>query len=342
MSPGCVTGGRSPYTMAAMSPAQPDTVAGPRGPAAVPAVPHGQTSRRLDWLLLPPQVRRTVEERFGTPVVEAHSAGSGYTPGCASLLVGADGRQLFLKAASRKAQRPFADAYAQEIANLRRLPTGLPVPRLLWSHQDDLWVLLALEPLAGANPVRPWDERELDECLDTLQVLAQTLTPPPFQAARFADDFAGFAGGWEHVRRTSPDWPHLEEAAALAARLGQVTGGNTLVHTDARDDNFLLRDGRTWLCDWNFPVQGAAWIDTVCLLMTAYGDGVDADALLAGRALSRNVDPEHVDVLLALLCGYFLERRDEPVPHSSPYLRAHQDWCAEASWAWLARRRGWV
>jgi hypothetical protein len=114
------------------------------------------------------------------------------------------------------------------------------------------------------------------------------------------------------------------------------------VHTDARDDNFLLTGGSAYLCDWNWPVMGAAWIDTVCLLMTAAGDGLDADAVLAERALTRKVDPEDVDSLLALLCGYFLERRDEPVPHSSPYLRVHQDWCAEASWAWLARRRGWV
>jgi phosphotransferase family enzyme len=318
-----------------------DTLTGPRGPAAVDAIPHGRTARRLDWLLLPPELRRRVEDLLGSPVVESHSAGSGYTPGCASLLVGADGRRVFVKAASRKAQRPFADAYAQEIANLRRLPEGLPVPRLLWSHQDDLWVLLALEAVDGANPVRPWEARELGDCLDALEALAERLTPPPMPLSSFAEDFAGFVDGWEHVRRTAPDWPHLEEAAALAARVGEVTRGNTLVHTDARDDNFLLSGRGAVLCDWNFPVRGAPWIDTVCLLMTAYGDGVDADALLADRALTRDVDDEHVDVLLALLCGYFLERRDQPAPYSSPLLRRHQDWCAEASWAWLADRRGW-
>jgi hypothetical protein len=30
------------------------------------------------------------------------------------------------------------------------------------------------------------------------------------------------------------------------------------------------------------------------------------------------------------------------VPHSSPYLRIHQDWYAEVTWSWLAQRRGWV
>jgi hypothetical protein len=30
------------------------------------------------------------------------------------------------------------------------------------------------------------------------------------------------------------------------------------------------------------------------------------------------------------------------VPHSSPYLRRHQDWCAEVTWAWLSHRRAWT
>lgn len=318
------------------------TTGGPRGLSALEPVPWGSTASRLDWLLLPPMLRRMVEDRFGTTVVDAQSAGGGFTPGLASVLVGADGRRMFLKAASRKAQRPFAEAYAAEAARLRTMPSGLPVPRLLWSHQDDLWVLLALEYVEGANPARPWRRSELDRCLDTLQVLAQTLTPPPMRLHTFADDFADMVESWDHVRHRWPQWPHLEDAAALAGRVARATVGNTLVHTDARDDNFVLTGtGRPSLCDWNFPVVGAAWIDSVCLLMTAFGDGLDADAVLAERPLTRNASPDDVDSVLALFCGYFLERRDQPSPYSSPYLRRHQDWCAEVTWAWLAQRRGW-
>lgn len=333
-----MTGPGAPYTMAAMS----STAAGPRGLLTLEPVPHGRTASRLDWELLPPVIRRLVEDRFGTTVVEVHSAGAGYTPGLASTLVGANGRRMFLKAASKKAQRPFAAAYAEEIRKLRSIPSGLPIPRLLWSHDDDLWVLLALEYVEGVNPTRPWTTGELDRCLDSLQKVAQTLTPPPVQMSTFAEDFEQMVACWDHVRQAAPDWPHLEEAAALAGDFARATEGNTVVHTDARDDNFVLTPrGTAYLCDWNFPVRGAAWIDTVCLLMTAFGDGHDANALLAQRALTRKVDPRHIDSLLALLCGYFLERRDQPTPYSSPYLRHHQDWCAEVSWAWLAQRRGW-
>jgi hypothetical protein len=323
-------------------PPLPSPTDGPRGVAAVEPVPHGRTAQRLDWLLLPPMVRRLVEDRFGTRVVHTRSAGAGFTPGCASVLIGADGRRLFLKAASRRAQRPFAEAYAEEAHKLRSLPGGIDVPRLLWSHEDDLWVVLALEYVDGVNPVRPWVPEQLVLCLDTLESLAERLTPPPMALRSLAEELAGEAACWDHVRRTAPGWPHLEEAAALAGGFADATAGETLVHTDARDDNFVLAGGRAYLCDWNWPVVGAAWVDTVCLLMTAYGDGLDAEELLAERRLTRDVDPARVDALLALLAGFFLHRRDQPVPHSSPHLRRHQDWCAEATWAWLASRRGWT
>jgi aminoglycoside phosphotransferase (APT) family kinase protein len=333
-----VTGGGPPYTMTAMT----STTAGPRGHQDLEPIPYGATARRLDWSLLPPMLRRLVEERLGSPVVTADSAGAGFTPGLASVLTGADGRRVFVKAANKKAQRPFAEAYAAELRTLRMLPDGLPVPRLLWSHEDDLWVVLALEHVDGPNPARPWHTAELDACLDTLETLAGRLTPAPMPLHTFGEDFAHFLDGWGHVRATAPDWPHLEEAIALASRYVHVTAGDSVVHTDARDDNFLLTgDGTAVLCDWNWPVVGAPWIDTVCVLMTAYGDGVDADAVLATRPLTRDVAADDIDVLLALFAGYFLERRDQPVPQSSPFLRRHQDWCAEVTWAWLAARRGW-
>jgi aminoglycoside phosphotransferase (APT) family kinase protein len=334
----CVTWCGPAYTMTAM----PLAARGPQDLATLEQVPHGETARRLDWMLLPPMVRRLVEDRFGTTVVDAVSSGAGYTPGLASVLTGADGRRVFLKAASKKAQRPFADAYREEIHKLRSLPAGLPVPHLLWSHEDDLWVLLALEYVEGHHPARPWQRDQLDASLDTLEMIAQTLTPPPMTLRSFGEDFADFLGGWDHVRATSPEWPHLEEAAELATGFAAVTAGNTLVHTDIRDDNLIVGPDRVYVCDWNWPVVGAAWIDTVCLLMTAHGDGVDADAVLAERRLTRTVDPTHIDSVLALFCGYFLQRRDEPAPHSSPWLRVHQSWSAEVTWDWLARRRGWV
>lgn len=311
-------------------------------PAAGSAIPHGRTARRLDWGLLPPVLRTMIERRLGSAVVKAESAGAGFTPGFASVLTCADGSRHFVKAASKKAQRTFADSYREEARKLAALPAGLPAPRLLWSHEDDLWVVLELAYVDGANPSRPWRPADLDACLDTLEVLADRLTPPPLALATFADDFADCLTGWDHLRRVDPGREHLDDAAALAGRFREATAGSSLVHTDARDDNFLLLGGgRAVLCDWNWPVVGAPWIDTVLLLISVHGDGLDADELLAARPLTREVPADDVDSLLALIAGYFFERRDEPVPNSSPYLRLHQSWYAEATWSWLSQRRGW-
>lgn len=305
-------------------------------------IPHGRTARRLEWPLLPPTTRALVERRLGSKVVSAKSSGAGFTPGLASVLTCEDGSRHFVKAASKKAQRPFADAYREEIRKLHALPDDLPVPRLLWSHEDDLWVVLELEHVDGTLPARPWRPTELDAALDTLEVLAERLTPPPLRLRTFADDFAECLAGWDHVRRVDPDRPHLDEAAGLAGRFRTTTAGTTLVHTDVRDDNLLLSDGRALVCDWNWPAVGAAWIDTVLLLISVHGDGLDADAVLRRRTLTRDVPDDDVDSLLALMAGFFLERRDQPTPNSSPYLRVHQSWYAEAAWSWLAKRRGWA
>jgi hypothetical protein len=321
-------------------------VTGPRDPSSVPQAPHGATARRLDWTLLPPALRRLIETQLGSPVAEARSAGAGFTPGFASVLTGTDGRRQFVKAASTKAQAQFAAAYREEIRKLRALPPGIPAPRLLWTHDDDLWVVLGLEYVDGAGPVRPWRTDQLEACLDALEVVATRLDPAPevlgLGPMAAEEEFGSMAAGWRFTAEREPDWPHLAEAEALTTRAAEVLAGSALVHTDARDDNFVVTDtGAAVLCDWNWPVLGPAWADTVMALISAHADGHDADAILARRAVTRDVDPEHVDVLLSLLCAYFLQARFGPVPPSSPFIRVHQEWYAHATWGWLAQRRGW-
>lgn len=319
-------------------------MSGPHDLAEVENVPHGRTARRLEWLHLPASVRALVEQRLGSPVVHAESQGSGFTPGFASRLTGANGSRLFVKAASKKAQAPFAESYAEEARKLRLLPAGLPIPRLLWHHEDDLWVVLGFDCVDGRPPRRGWIARELHTCLDTLAEIAEALHPVPaaLRLAPLTEDLPGLLTGWEYVARTQPDWPHLAKARQLSTSYVGFPGNDAFVHSDVRDDNFLLtRDGRALLCDWNWPALGAVWIDAVDLLISAYGDGLDADAVLAEHPLTRDADPEHVDAWIASLCGFMLEARDRPVPPTSPYLRVHSRWWSEASWAWLAHRRGW-
>lgn len=305
--------------------------------------PSGRTARRLEWEFLPRPLREYVEHQCGSAVVSAESQGAGFTPGFASVLTCADGSKHFVKAASVKAQRMFADSYREEARKLAALPATIPAPPLLWLLDDD-WVVLGLEHVEARNPGRPWRAADLAACLDACETVAAELTPPPagLELDTFADEFASFVTSWDHVRTTQPALPHLEEAAALAAGYAEVTAGDTVVHTDLRDDNFLIDgDGRAWICDWNWPVRGAAWLDSLFTLIGPRGDGLDVDPVIAERPLLRDVPPEHVDAALALVTGFFFKQRDEPVPPTSPHLRDHQSWQGDVCWAWLCERRGW-
>lgn len=308
-------------------------------------LPHGRTARRLEWSFLPPHVRRLVESRCGSPVVEAVSQGAGFTPGFASVLTCEDGSRHFVKAASTKAQRMFAASYREEARKLERLPASTPAPGLLWLHDADDWVVLGLEHVEARAPRRPWRASELDRAMAMLAEVASALTPAParLDLDSFESEFADWPAHWEHVRAARPDLPHLDEAAALAARFAEATAGDSVVHTDVRDDNVLLcTDGRTLLCDWNWPVRGAAWLDSLLMLIGPRGDGLDVEQVIAANPLTRDVPAEHVDIVLALVTGYFLKSADDPVPPTSPHIRDFQRWQGEVAWGWLCERRGWV
>ncbi len=325
-------------------------VSDPRPTTSWPStIPHGRTARRLEWAHLPPHVRRLIEKRCGSPVVEATSQGAGFTPGFASVLRCEDGSRHFVKAASLKAQRMFATAYREEARKLATLPRTAIAPRLLWLHDADDWVVLATEHVESRQPRRPWSQSDLEVCLTLTEEMASTLTPPPtgVDFDDVASEFAGWPAYWDEVRRTPPDLPHLldraDEAAGLAARFASVMSGSTLVHTDIRDDNLLLTpDGRALLCDWNWPVVGAAWLDTLFLLIGPRGDGLDVEAVLAASPLTRDLPAESIDIVLALVTGYFLRSAGQPVPPTSPYVRDAQRWQGTVCWAWLCERRGWT
>lgn len=321
-----------------MPPAQDSQDALPPYPA-----PPEATARRLDWRFLPAPLRARIEELCGSPVVETRSRDAGFTPGFASVLTCADGSRHFVKAASTQAQRVFADSYREEARKLAALPASVPAPRLLW-HLDEDWVVLGIEHHPGDNPGRPWTPEALEATLDALEVVAEQLTPPPagLQLDPIGVELGGWVEHWDVVRRRRPELPHVAEARALAATFDEGARGQTLVHTDVRADNVLLaEDGKAWLCDWNWPVLGAPWVDSLLALIGPRGDGVDVDRALATRSLLRDVPADHLDAFLALVTGYFLRMADEATPHTSPWIRRHQGWQGEVCWQWLRERRGW-
>lgn len=291
-------------------------------------------------------------------MVEAVSQDAGFTPGFASVLTTSAGNSVFLKAANRKAQAPIAAAYAEEARKHVLLETVMPAPKLLWTmdgRHEDGWVVLCFERYDGSSPARPWTAADLDRALDLAEEIAAGTDALPdderdqlldeLEAAPLIEDIPELVTSWDTVAAVFPERDHLEEAAALARSFAELPD-RALVHGDLRDDNILLsaRPGTgsgAVACDWNWPALGPAWLDSIDLLTSAHGDGIDVEPIVASRRLTRDIAPEQIDAWLAAYCGVMTVASTRPARSSSPHLPRHALWCAEASWSWLSQRRGW-
>ena len=307
-------------------------------------LPWGRTARRLDWAHLPPQVRFDVEARLDSAVVADETLTHGFVPVIETVLTCADGSSHLLRAASAKAQRSFAAALRTEARWLASLPASVPVP-VQESFLDGDWVVLLLSVGASRLPARPWSPDELASVLAVLPSVASALTPAPPGVRDFADDLADWLGRWDILEdREDLGTPaQLLTAGRLAARLPEVTAGDTLVHTDLRDDTIrICADGRVLLDGWAWPVRGAAWLDALLLLVGPCGDGLDVEAVLRADPVLSAVPDDDIDCVLAAMAGFFLTSCDLGVPSASPWLREFQRWQGEAVWGWLRHRRGWA
>jgi Ser/Thr protein kinase RdoA (MazF antagonist) len=198
-----------------------------------------------------------------------------------------------------------------------------------------------VEDVEARRPERPWRPEELDRTLALLTDVAKATASLGSGLPTVTDAFPGLADAWLVLSARDPGDRQAREAAALAAQLPGLPDQG-FVHGDARDDNVLLcEDGRTLLCDWNWPCRGPVWLDVVDVLVSAHGDGLDVAPSLAAHPLTAEVPDEEIDVWLAAFAGYMRRAGEQPLRASSPFLGVHARWSAEAAWSWLCQRRGW-
>jgi aminoglycoside phosphotransferase (APT) family kinase protein len=304
----------------------------------VPEIPHGRTARRLTWEFLPRELRGEIEGRLGGEVVKATSHNGGFTPGFASTLRAENGATLFVKTAHKTAQAVAARSYAIEAASLKRLGSAIPSPRLLWVSEGD-WITLGFENVESRPAERPWTDDDFARALDLTEQIAQV--PPAADLAPLVEDAPEFLTCWDQVAARDPGHPRLKEASALAESLAAVPA-TALSHGDLRGDNLLFcGDGTVLACDWTTPALAPAWLDSVTLAIAAYGDGLDVERHLAGRAVLNGATNDEVDAWLAAFAGFMRYSSLLPSVRNSPYLRLHADWYATVAWEWLAERREW-
>ncbi|HEY1177115.1 MAG TPA: phosphotransferase [Phytomonospora sp.] len=316
------------------------------------AVPYDRTAERPGAESLPSEVRVLIERELKGPIASAPPAGGGFTGGFAAVVSSAEGRSLFVKAAGP--DKPHVEgSYRREAEINRALPEGLPAPEMLFAEDAGDWIVLGFEAVEGRAPTLPMAPADLDVMLDAWARAAEALTPVS-DALRAVgiktlvedagDQFGNFgnaAAGEAPIHRAVP-LDRLGELAELEKGIFAAVAADAVTHGDLRPDNMILGASGALICDWNWPTIAAPWFDTVFMLITAHGDGHDAERLFFAHPTAAGVTDEQLDAVIAAAAGYYLDRAQQnPIPGVSSYLRRHQSWCGEAALAWLANRRGW-
>lgn len=300
---------------------------------------------RIAWSDVPDHVREAVNAILGADVVESSSQAGGFSPGAADRVVTASGRRAFVKSVGAAHNPHTPDIHRREAAIAAQLPPGDHTPRLLGSFDDGDWVALVMEDVEGRHPLTPWDPVELGDVLRSLASLSASLTPTPIRdlpAAKIA--LAGAFAGWARIAADPP--PDLD--AWCTARLGSLVDaaqsglaaldGDSVLHTDLRADNLLLRtDGTVVFVDWPWACVGPAWLDVLGLLVNVNLFGGHDMQALVGEYL-KGVPNYAVTGALAGLTGYFIDVARQPPPLGLPTVRTFQRQQGEASLAWLKQR----
>ncbi len=318
--------------------------------AAIPPLPP--QGARLHWKQAPKRLRDAFEAWAGSPVAEAVTQPSGFSPGVAARLLLADGRRVFVKAVGPDINPDSAGIHRRELRIISRMPEDVPAPRLLWSRDEGEggWVALAFEDIEGEHPRQPWDLRELERVLEGLVALGERLTPSPLPAGVAPDASDAFPNdGWRNLRddphrqRSLAPWfrSNLDRLAELERAVPDAVKGDTLVHFDIRADNLLLTPDRVWFLDWPHAFVGAAWIDVIVMApsVTMQG-GPPPEEVVAAHPACRTAAPDDVTAVVAALAGLFTEWGSRPPPPGLPTLRPFQQAQASVARDWLLRRLG--
>lgn len=311
------------------------------------AVNEGVTNR-VEWRELPPSVREGIEQRLGLRVISATNQIGGFSHGLAARLRLEDGTVAFVKAVN--VDDGLVERYRTEAATAAGLSQLVATPEVRFTVEMAGWFAVAFDFVEGHHP-RLDQQDELNSVLAMLDELADKMTPSPLVEVPAIGDVYGskltcwrqFAG---HGAPADMDvWAlrNLDRLAELESTWSECAIGNTLLHTDLRPDNMLIRgDGSTVIVDWAWPCRGAAWIDLASLVPAIAGSGADPDPILASHRLTRDIDPAAVNAFVCGLAGYWAYNSRQPAPQRAPNLRRYQARSARISQEWLSRRLSWT
>lgn len=305
---------------------------------------------RVHWDDVPPLIRGAIEERLGSAVVEAVTQPAGFSPGLAARLRLRDGSRAFVKAVSEEANPDSPNIHRREARIVAALPAAAPVPRFLWSLDQDGWVVLAFEDIDARHPIEPWTASDLDLVVAALQAMSRALSPSPFAVDQSASDaFLVGLKGWQRLLEKGgeprlDDWTsrNLGRLAELEAQAPAAVAGDALLHSDLRADNLLIAaDQRVYVVDWPWARTGAPFVDWLLMAPSVAMQGGPKPEEFLARFDVADVPPRSIDAALCSLTGYLVRHSLRPSAPGLPTLRAFQAAQGAVALAWLRERTGW-
>ncbi len=293
-------------------------------------------------------VRKGIEQRLGLRVTSATNQVGGFSHGLAACVRLEDGTAAFIKAVS--VHDGLVERYRAEAATAAELSARIPTPEVRFTVEAAGWFAVAFEFIEGHHPQLDQQD-ELNSVLRMLDELAEKLTPSPIPGAPAISDVYGpkLICWRQFAERGAPadmdEWAsrNLHRLAQLESTWPECAVGDSLLHTDLRPDNMLIRgDGSPFIVDWAWPCRGAAWIDLASLVPSIAGKGLDPDPILASHRVTRDIDPAAIDAFLCGLAGYWAYHSRQPAPRRVPNLRRYQARSARITQEWLSRRLAWA
>ncbi len=304
----------------------------------------------LPWNRVPEAVRAWAAGLGGGTPSAVRDLSGGFSPGATSVLEW-PGHAVFVKAVGSELNPDSPDLHRREAVVSAALPRSPRFPRLLDSYDDGDWVALAFDAVDGRPPRHPWEAGELTTVTDALTSLHRDLTPSPLPSLTPLGEYVRHMfGGWAQLAATEAppegldEWAraHRERLAELESGWPGACEGSTLVHGDVRADNVLLAADGVVFVDWPHAAVGSAVFDVIAWAPSVVLEGgPPPEELLARHVPPVAVDPDVITVLLAAVCGFFLERSLRPPPPGLPTIRAFQAAQGAVALAWLRRRTGW-
>ncbi|MFF2554113.1 phosphotransferase [Nocardia sp. NPDC058058] len=236
-----------------------------------------------------------------------------------------------------------------EAVTAQGLSRLVPTPDVLFTVEREGWFVIVFDAVTGHHPHLDRPE-ELASVLALLDRMAQVLTSCPLPSVTAVSQAYGTKlRCWgriaqDRVPADLDSWAirNLDRLVELETRWLDWADGDTLLHTDLRQDNLLVTaGGSVVVVDWGWPCRGAAWVDLVSLAPAIAAAGIDPDPILLTQPATRDLDRVAVDSFLCALTGYWTVQSRRPGPPRSPGLRAYQARAARTTLTWLESRLAW-